>query len=82
MTGRLQRRYQKKCPHCGRHFSCDGSCGNKGMKEDFLACYCPKCYEEHLAVDESRPWRIKCSLLSDRAKQVASLALLKFELEG
>jgi len=82
MTGRLQRRFQKRCPSCGKCFSCDGSCKNKGMEEDYYGCYCPECYEKYLAVDESRPWRVRCSLLSDRAKRIASLALLKEKLEG
>jgi len=82
MTGSLQKRFQKKCPRCGKRFSCEGTCGNKGTIEDYLGCYCPSCYEKNLASTEIRPWRINCSVLTDRGKHIASLALLKNKLEG
>ncbi len=82
MTGKSQKRFQKKCPNCGRRFSCEGTCKQKEMFDDYYSCYCPECYERFLAEDESRPWRISCSLLSDKAKRIASFALLRYKLES
>jgi len=44
-------RLLRKCPNCGRMFTCSGACPSPERKRNETSCYCPECLKRHLPED-------------------------------